>query len=52
MKPTKYRGTDFNSVSQGMRKQFIDGEYAISDHAIIEAQKDGIAPRTVVKLSG
>jgi len=31
-------------------KRFIDGEYAISDHAIIEAQKDGIVPRTVEKL--
>ncbi len=50
MKPTKYRGTDFKSVPQGMRKQFIDGEYAISDHAIIEAQKGGISPRTVEKL--
>jgi len=50
MKPTKYRGTDFKSVPKGMRKQFINGEYAISDHAIIEARKDGIAPRTVEKL--
>ena len=33
-----------------IRKRFIDGEYAISDHAIIEAQKDGIVPRTVEKL--
>ncbi len=33
-----------------IRKRFIDGEYAISDHAIIEARKDGIAPRTVEKL--
>ena len=33
-----------------IRKQFIDGEYAISDHAIIEARKDGIVPRTVEKL--
>ena len=33
-----------------LRKRFIDGEYAISDHAIIEAQKDGIVPRTVEKL--
>jgi len=32
------------------RKRFIDGEYAISDHAIIEARKDGIDPRTVEKL--
>ncbi len=33
-----------------IRKRFIDGEYAISDHAIIEARKDGIVPRTVEKL--
>ena len=33
-----------------MRERFITGEYAISDHAIIEARKDGIAPRTVEKL--
>ena len=33
-----------------LRKRFIDGEYAISDHAIIEARKDGIFPRTVEKL--
>ncbi len=33
-----------------VRKQFIDGEYAISDHAIIEARKDGIVPGTVEKL--
>ena len=33
-----------------LRKRFIDGEYAISDHAIIEARKDGIVPSTVEKL--
>lgn len=33
-----------------VKKQFMDGEYAISDHAIIEARKDGIDPRTVEKL--
>jgi len=33
-----------------IRKRFIDDEYAISDHAIIEARKDGIVPRTVEKL--
>ena len=33
-----------------LRKRFIDGEYAISDHAIIEARKDGIVPCTVEKL--
>jgi hypothetical protein len=36
--------------SEHMRKRFRDGEYAISDHAIIEARKDGIDPRTVEKL--
>jgi len=33
-----------------IKRQFADGEYAISDHAIIEARKDGIDPRTVEKL--
>jgi hypothetical protein len=33
-----------------IRKRFKDGEYAISDHAIIEARKDGIDPRTIEKL--
>ena len=33
-----------------LRKQFIDGEYAISDHAIIEARKDEIVPYTVEKF--
>jgi hypothetical protein len=41
--------TSMNSNEQ-MKKRFIDGEYAISDHAIIEARKDGIDPRTVEKL--
>lgn len=41
--------TPMNS-NEHMRKRFIDGEYAISDHAIIEARKDGIDPRTVEKL--
>ncbi len=36
--------------NEQIRKQFIDGEYAISDHAIIKARKDGISPRTVEKL--
>jgi len=38
-------------MDKAMRKRFIDGEYAISDHAIIEARKDGIDPRTVEKLT-
>ena len=33
-----------------LRKRFLDGEYAVSDHAIIEARKDGIEPNTVKKL--
>lgn len=33
-----------------IRKRFSDGEYSISDHAIIEARKDGIEPNTVEKL--
>jgi len=33
-----------------IRKRFIDGVYSISDHAIIEARKDGIEPNTVEKL--
>jgi len=38
------------ALNEHVRKRFIDGEYAISDHAIIEARKDGIEPRTVEKL--
>jgi hypothetical protein len=33
-----------------LRKKFSEGEYAVSDHAIIEARKDGIVPDTVKKL--
>ncbi len=33
-----------------LRKKFLEGEYAISDHAIIEARKDGIEPDTIKKL--
>lgn len=33
-----------------IQERFRSGEYAISDHAIIEARKDGIAPHTVAKL--
>jgi hypothetical protein len=33
-----------------IRKRIADGFYAISDHAITEAQKDGIAPETAEKL--
>ena len=35
---------------EAIRERFRNGEYAISDHAIIEARKDGIEPRTVEKL--
>ena len=33
-----------------IKKKFADGEYSISDHAIIEARKDGIEPKTIEKL--
>jgi len=33
-----------------IRERFRTGDYAISDHAIIEARKDGIDPETVTKL--
>jgi hypothetical protein len=33
-----------------IREKFRKGEYAVSDHAIIEARKDGIEPTTVKKL--
>lgn len=33
-----------------IREKFQVGEYAVSDHAIIEARKDGVEPRTVEKL--
>ncbi len=33
-----------------IREKFLCGEYAISDHAIIEARKDGITPNTIEKL--
>ena len=33
-----------------IRKQIAKGLYSISDHAITEAQKDGIAPGTAEKL--
>jgi len=35
---------------EDIRKPFQIGEYAISDHAIIEARKDGIEPETINKL--
>ena len=38
------------ALNEHVRKRFINDEYAISDHAIIEARKDGIDPRTVEKL--
>jgi hypothetical protein len=33
-----------------IREKFREGEYAVSDHAITEARKDGIEPNTVKKL--
>ena len=33
-----------------IRKRFRSGEYAVSDHAIVEARKDGIEPHTIIKL--
>jgi len=33
-----------------IRERFRKGEYAVSDHAIIEARKDGIEPQTITKL--
>ena len=33
-----------------IRQRFLDGEYSISDHAIMEARKDGIEPNAVEKL--
>lgn len=35
---------------EAIRERFRNGEYAVSDHAIIEARKDGIEPQTVTKL--
>ncbi len=35
---------------EDIRIRFQLGEYAISDHAIIEARKDGIEPQTMNKL--
>lgn len=37
---------DYDSI----RDRFRKGEYAVSDHAIIEGRKDGIDPKTVEKL--
>jgi hypothetical protein len=33
-----------------VREKFRKGEYAVSDHAVVEARKDGIDPKTVAKL--
>ena len=33
-----------------VRDKFLGGEYAISDHAIVEARKDGISPNTIQEL--
>ncbi len=36
----------FEQIKEKLKK----GEYAISDHAIIEGRKDGIDPKTIEKL--
>lgn len=36
----------FDKIKECIKK----GDYAVSDHAIIEARKDGIDPKTVEKL--
>ena len=33
-----------------IKEKFKKGEYAVSDHAIVEGRKDGIDPKTVEKL--
>ncbi len=33
-----------------VRDKFKRGEYAVSDHAIVEGRKDGIDPKTIEKL--
>lgn len=33
-----------------IKDKIKNGDYAVSDHAIIEARKDGIDPKTVEKL--
>ncbi len=33
-----------------IRERFRQGEYAVSDHAITEARKDGLAQQTVILL--
>jgi hypothetical protein len=35
---------------EAIRERFRQGEYAVSDHAIVEARKDGIEPQTITKL--
>jgi hypothetical protein len=39
-----------NEDLEKIRDRFRGGEYAVSDHAIVEARKDGIEPLTIVKL--
>ena len=33
-----------------IKERFSNGEYAVSDHAIVEGRKDGIDPKIVKKL--
>ena len=35
---------------EDIREKFRNDEYAITDHAIAEARKDGIEPNTIIKL--
>jgi len=35
---------------QEIRDNILNCDYAVSDHAIIEARKDGIEPKTIEKL--
>ena len=37
-------------IFEKIKEQIKMGDYAVSDHAIIEARKDGIDPKTVEKL--
>jgi hypothetical protein len=41
--------TDMDDI-EFIKKKFREGVYAVSDHAITEARKDGIEPNTVKKL--
>ena len=38
------------NLVEKIKEKFKKGEYAVSDHAIVEGRKDGIDPKTVEKL--